>query len=57
MDTINWRIVEMALNEFSSKEDYIGLFESEPEPQTFFSLEKEYQQDYVSTASVDDVLR
>ena len=43
MDKINWKIVEMAQNELSSEEDYIGLFESEPEVQTFFSLEKEYQ--------------
>ena len=31
MDKIDWKIVEMAQNEFSSEEDYIGLFESEPE--------------------------
>ena len=29
---IDWKYVEMALNEFTSKEDYIGMFESEPEP-------------------------
>ena len=43
MDKINWKIVEMAQNEFSSEENYIGLFESKLEEQTFFSLEKEYQ--------------
>ena len=43
LDTFDWKMVELAPNEFSSKEDYIGLFESEPEPKTFFSLEKDYR--------------
>ena len=30
----------MAPNEFTSIEDYIGLFDSEPEPVTFFSIEE-----------------
>ena len=41
--TIDWAVAELAPNEFSSKEDYIGLFESESKPQTFLSLEKDYQ--------------
>ena len=38
--TVDWKVVELAPNKFSSREDYIGLFESEPESKTFFSLEK-----------------
>lgn len=30
--------VEYSPNEFVSHEDYIGLFTSEPEPYTYFSL-------------------
>ena len=44
MNSIDWNIVELAPNEFSSYEDYFGFFESEPEPETFFSFEKEYKQ-------------
>lgn len=40
---IKWLKVELAPNEFSSQEDYFGFFESEPEPETFFSWEKDYE--------------
>ena len=40
VNAVDWQVAELALNEFSTKEDYIGLFESEPESKTFFSLEK-----------------
>ena len=41
VDKIDWKIVELAPNEFSSEDDYIGLFDSsEPEPETFFSSDK-----------------
>ena len=32
--------MKLAINEFSTYEDYIGLFQSEPEPETFFSVQK-----------------
>ena len=31
--------MQLAINEFTSYEDYIGLFQSEPEPETFFSVQ------------------
>lgn len=31
-ELIDWQVGELAPNEFTSNEDYIGMFESEPEP-------------------------
>ena len=39
-DLIDWQLMELAPNEFTSYEDYVGLFDNDPEPVTFFSLEK-----------------
>ena len=39
-DSIDWQVMELAPNEFTSYEDYVGLFDNDPEPVTFFSLEK-----------------
>ena len=39
-DKIYWEDMKLAINEFSTYEDYIGLFQSEPEPETFFSVQK-----------------
>ena len=39
-DTVEYELIELAPNEFTSIEDYIGLFESEPEPEKFFSIEE-----------------
>ena len=37
---VQYKVIELAPNEFTSIEDYIGLFESEPEPEKFFSIEE-----------------
>lgn len=39
-DKIEWVEVHLAINEFTSHEDYVGLFPGEPESETFFSVEK-----------------
>ena len=36
-----WKRLNLASNEFTSYEDYIGLFPEEPRTTKFFSLEKE----------------
>ena len=38
----NWRRYELAINEFTSHEDYVGLFEDDPEPFKFLTYEREY---------------
>ena len=39
-EIIDWLLMELAPNEFTSYEDYVGLFDNDPKPVTFFSLEK-----------------
>ena len=40
-DRYVWKRLEMAPNEFSSQEDYIGLFPQEPTTTKFLSLQRE----------------
>ena len=42
--------LELGINEFYDNSDYVGLFDSELDPQTFLSIEKETRQNKAQVA-------
>ena len=50
-----WKITELAPNEFTSYEDYYGLFPSEPDPVKFFSIENKSDSELFSTGTINQV--
>ena len=52
---VTWKITELAPNEFTSYEDYYGVFPSKPDPTKFFSIENKSDAEPPSTGAINQV--